>query len=187
MIPESDLFKSFFAGGFGMGDSQEPDIYVSACERAVEMLATGSENYRAFRDEFAAHIHDSSFTPLPNSSQWITDEWLRDIWYDAFGPEPPPSDPYPVPQEDWGHTRMTDYMLHAVNGTPEFSSPGASAWLEARGLTFADIDAAVDLSATRSLAFRQTPPEGYFERLKDLTDRGLREPHPDDMPPESDA
>ncbi|WP_106535520.1 hypothetical protein [Haloactinopolyspora alba] len=111
----------------------------------------------------------------------MTDEWLRNVWYDAFGPEPAPGDPYPVPAEDWGHRRLTDYMLHAVNETPELSSAGAPAWLETRGLTFADISAAVDLSATQSVGFRSAP-EGWLEHLKDLTDRGLREPQPGELP-----
>lgn len=178
MIPESENFKGYFGGGFGMADSL-PDFYIEACEEAPEMLADdGDGTYHAFRDEFAAHIRDSSFSPLPRTSQWITDEWLRNIWYDAFGPEPPPGDPYPVPAQDWGRRRLTRYMLHAVNRTPELSSPGAAAWLEARGLTFDDIEAGVEWSATAQSASYRPAPEGWLERLHDLTARGLREEQP---------
>ncbi|SDU48470.1 hypothetical protein [Jiangella alkaliphila] len=177
MIPESSNFKTFFSGGFGIAD-HEPDLYIQAIEDLRGMLANDEGGHvHAFREEFAAHIRDSSFTPLPRSSQWMTDEWLRDIWYDAFGPEPAPGDAYPVPQEDWGHRRVTDYMLHAVNQTRELSSPSAPDWLEARGLTFDDIEAAVESSETRSVGFRSAP-EGWLERLRDLVERGLREEQP---------
>ncbi len=182
MMPISRNFKAFFSSGFGMA-TYEPSFYVEACEEAPEMLANDTTgNYRAFRDEFAAHIRDSSFAPpSEGDTQWMTNEWLRNIWYDAFGPEPPPGDPFAVPQEHWGHRRLTDYMVYAVNETPEFSSPGAPAWLEARGLTFADVNAAVELSATQSVGFRSAP-EGWLEHLKQLTDRGLREPQPGELP-----
>ncbi|TDC53090.1 hypothetical protein E1212_06635 [Jiangella ureilytica] len=178
MIPESENFKEYFGGGFGMADNL-PEFYIEACEEVAEMLADDEDgSYHAFRDEFAAHIRDSSFSPLPRTSQWITDEWLRNVWYDAFGPEPPPEDPYPVPTQDWGRRRLTRYMLHAVNQTPEVSSPGAPAWLAARGLTFADVAAGVEWSATaQSVSFRPAP-EGWLERLHDLTARGLRAEQP---------
>ena len=178
MIPESENFKAYFRNGFGMANSLQ-EFYIEACEEVPEMLADDDDgSYRAFRDEFATHIRDSSFSPLPKSSQWITDEWLRNVWYDAFGPEPAPGDPYPVPAEDWGRRRLTDYMLHAVNQTPEVSSPGAPAWLEARGLTFEDVAAGIEYSATaQSVSFRPAP-EGWLERLHDLTERGLRAEQP---------
>lgn len=182
MIPESKHFKIHFSGGFGMADS-EPQFYIEACEEVPERL-TGDERgtFHAFRDELAAHIRDSSFAPLPRSSQWMTNEWLRDIWFDAFGPEAPPGDPFPVPREDWGHTRLSDYMLHAVNvSAPDWNTAATLAWLEARGLTVADVDAAVDLSASRSVGYRNAP-EGWLEHLKELTDRGLREPQPGEFP-----
>lgn len=179
MIPESNLFKNFFATGFGAAD-HEPDLYVEACEAAAEKIAAGSSNYQAFREELAAHIRDSSFAPTPPDSQWINDEWLRNIWYDAFGPEAPSGDPYPVPAEHWGHLRQTDYMIHAVKDTPEFSSPGAPAWLEARGLTNAEVRAGVLKPPAECINFRPEP-EGWRNHLKDLTDRGLRDPQPGEL------
>ena len=182
MIPLSRNFKGFFSSGFGMA-RYEPNFYVEACEEAADILAKdSSNNYHAFKEEFATHLRDSSFPPpSEGDTQWMTDEWLRNIWYDAFGPEAPPGDPYPVPLEDWGHRRLTDYMIYAVNETPEFSSPGAPDWLEARNLTFADINAAVELSATESVGFRSAP-EGWLNHLKRLTDQGLREPQPGELP-----
>lgn len=182
MKPISENFKDYFSTGFGMSE-YEPEFYIEACEEAPEMLADDEDgDYHAFRDELAAHIRDSSYPPTSAiDSQWMTDEWLRNIWYDAFGPEPPPGDPFPVPAEDWGHRRLTDYMLHAVNRSPEHSSPGAPAWLEARGLTFADISAAIRLSATQSVGFRSAP-DGWFDHLREVTRRGLREPQPGEPP-----
>ncbi|WP_074946765.1 hypothetical protein [Jiangella alba] len=175
----SSNFRQFFGSGFGMADDV-PDFYVEACEEAPSRLAArANETYRAFRDEFARHLSESSYPPhSAGESQWTTDEWLRNVWYDAFGPEPAPDDPYPVPAEQWGRRRITDYMVHAVRRTPELSSPGAPAWLEARGLTFADVAAGVEWSATAGgVAFRPAP-EGWLERLNDLTARGLRAEQP---------
>ncbi|SDU51208.1 hypothetical protein [Jiangella alkaliphila] len=178
MIPESKNFKTYFGTGFHMAD-ELPEFYVDACEEVPQMLAADEDgSYGAFRDEFAVHLRDSSFPPLRRSSQWITDEWLRNVWFDAFGPEPAPGDPYPVPREDWGRRRLTDYMLHAVNQTPELSSPGARAWLEARGLTFEDVAAGVEWSATAQSPSFRPAPEGWLERLHDLTERGLRAEQP---------
>lgn len=179
MTPMSTNFRQFFGSGFGMADDV-PDFYVEACEEAPAKLADdASGNYRAFRDEFARHLAESSYPPHgAGESQWTTDEWLRNVWFDAFGPVPAPGDPYPVPREDWGRRRLTDYMLHAVNQTPELSSPGAPAWLEARGLTFEDVAAGVEWSATAQSPSFRPAPEGWLERLHDLTERGLRAEQP---------
>jgi hypothetical protein len=165
-------------GAFALAD-EEPGLYVEAVEEAQERLATdASEGYLAFRDEFAVHIRESSFPPASEAdSQWMTDEWLRDVWYDAFGPEPPPGDPYPVPADHWGRLRQTDYMIYAVKETPERSSPGAAAWLERRGLTFAEVREGVLRSPAKSLNFRPAP-EGWLDHLRELTARGLRETQP---------
>ncbi|WP_053203543.1 hypothetical protein [Jiangella muralis] len=179
MIPATENFKAYFGNGFHLAD-ELPEFYVEACEEVPEMLAGDDDgSYRSFHDEFAVHIRDSSYAPWSEGdSQWIIDEWLRNVWYDAFGPEQPPGDPYPVPAEDWGTRRLTQYMLHAVNRRPELSSPGAPAWLEARGLTFADVAAGVEWSAAaESVSFRPAP-EGWLERLHDLTARGLRAEQP---------
>ncbi|MBB5787046.1 hypothetical protein [Jiangella mangrovi] len=178
MIPWSRRFQLIFGGGFALADD-EPALYIEAVEEAPVRLANdASGSYHAFREEFAVHIRESSFPPESEAeSQWMTDEWLRDVWYDAFGPEPAPGDPFPVPQEDWGHSRLTDYMLHAINQTLETSAPGAAEWLAARGLTVEDIGAAVDRSPTQSVGFRSAP-EGWLDHLHDLTARGLREAQP---------
>ncbi|TDD97247.1 hypothetical protein [Jiangella asiatica] len=178
MIAMSQTFKAFFSGGFGQVD-YEPDLYVEAVEEVLKTLADDETGgYQVLRDEFAAHIRESSFPPSSSlDSQWTTDEWLRDVWYDAFGPEPPPGDPYPVPTEHWGHLRQTDYMIYAVKDTPEHSSPGAAAWLERRGLTFGEVRAGVLRPAAECINVRPAP-EGWFERLHDLVERGLREEQP---------
>ncbi|PZF79603.1 hypothetical protein [Jiangella anatolica] len=179
MIPKTQNFSDYFGAGFNLADD-EPEVYIEACEEVPEMLADDDDgSYRAFRDEFAVHIRDSSYAPWSESdSQWITDEWLRNVWFDAFGPEPPPGDPYPVPAKDWGRRRLTPYMLHAVRRRPEVSSPGAPAWLEARGLTFEDVAAGVEWSATAQSPSFRPAPEGWLERLHDLTARGLRAEQP---------
>ena len=178
MTPMSKNFRVFFGAGFSLGDD-EPALYVEAAEETVAMLADDPDgNYHAFRDEFAAHLRDSSFPPFrPADSQWMADEWLRDVWYDAFGPEPPQGDPYPVPSEHWGRLRQTDYMIYAVRETPERSSPGAAAWLERRGLTFTEVRDGVLRPAAECVNFRPAP-EGWLDHLHELTARGLREPQP---------
>lgn len=176
MTPWSRKFQQMF-GWFALADD-EPGLYIEAIEEVPARLADdASGGYHAFREEFAVHIRESSFPPSSPNSQWITDEWLRDIWYDAFGPEPAPGDPYPVPAEHWGLLRQTDYMIYAVKETPERSSPGAAAWLERRGLTFAEVRDGVLRPAAESVNFRPAP-EGWLVHLKDLTERGLREPQP---------
>ena len=179
MIPQSQNFSDFFGAGFTLADD-EPGVYIEACDDVPEQLADDPDgDFHAFRDEFAAHIRDSSYSPWSaGDSQWITDEWLRNVWYDAFGPEPAPGDPYPVPPEDWGRRRLTPYMLHGVRRNPASGSSGVASWLEARGLTAEDIAAGVELSVTAfSVSFRPAP-EGWLERLHDLTERGLREEQP---------
>ncbi|TDD70988.1 hypothetical protein E1262_07620 [Jiangella aurantiaca] len=179
MTPPSENFREYFGSGLGLAD-ELPESYVEACEEVPELLADDEDgSYRAFRDELAQHIRDSSYPPHRTAdSQWITDEWLRNVWYDAFGPEPPPGDPFPVPREDWGHRRRTPFMLYAIHQTPERSSPGAPAWLAARGLTFDDVNAGVGISLTGQPASVRPAPEGWLERLHDLTERGLRAEQP---------
>lgn len=179
MTPPSENLREYFGSGFGVAD-ELPESYVEACEEVPEMLAEDDDgSYHAFRDELARHIRDSSYPPDRSAdSQWITDEWLRNVWFDAFGPEPPPGDPYPVSREDWGRRRQTPYMQYAVQSTPERSSAGAPAWLEARGLAFKDVNAGVGISLTGQAASTRPAPEGWLERLHDLIARGLREEQP---------
>ncbi|WP_201777959.1 hypothetical protein, partial [Jiangella alkaliphila] len=95
---------------FSDGGGELRDFYMEACEQVPEWLESNFNDLRGFRDELAAHIRDSSVGPFPSETQWTTDEILRDLWFDVFGAEPPPGDPYPVARERWGRYRMTTYM-----------------------------------------------------------------------------
>ena len=175
MTTPTQPFVVFLHSWFGL--DTEPDLYIEACESMDAWLTRGDDRIPGYRDELAAHLRDSSYPPLPHTSQWETDEWLRDTWYDAFGPEPTPGDAYPVPAADWGHVRLTPYMLHAVDEDPEQSSDGAPAWLERRGLTPADVDAAVSLPADQAPHLRPAPDD-WFDHLRRLTDDGRRDALP---------
>lgn len=96
---------------FSDGGGELLDFYQEACNNVPARLETNFHDIRGFRDELAAHIRDSSFGPLPSETQWNTDEILRDLWFDVFGAEPPPGDPYPVPRDRWGRHRMTTYIV----------------------------------------------------------------------------
>ncbi|TDE00319.1 hypothetical protein [Jiangella asiatica] len=172
MIPRSKNFRSWFA--WFSDTSQEPRHYIDGCERVLQWLAEDAEGFSQFREELAAHIRDSSLPPPRRETQWTTDEWLRGVWFDAFGPEPPPDDPYPVPAEQWGRVRFTDYMLHAVDEDEEGSSDGAAEWLARHGLTAQGIHDA----PTDGMMNVRPQPEDYLDRLKRLTEAGLREPQP---------
>ena len=169
MIERSANFKAWF--GWFSDTSQEPATYIDGCERVPGWLAEGNRDFLAFRDELATHIRESSYPPLPNSSQWTTDEWLRSIWYDVFGPDAPPGDPYPVDAEDWGRIRLTPYMLHAVDEDDEGGSDGAADWLARRGLTAAGV---YNAPAGTMVNFRPEPAD-YAEHLRRATEAGLRE------------
>ncbi|SDU20437.1 hypothetical protein [Jiangella alkaliphila] len=170
MTPRSTNFRSWFA--WFSDTSQEADSYIEGCERVPEWLAEGNQGFIEFRAELATHIKESSLPPRRNESQWGMDEWLRDIWFDAFGPEPAPGDPYPVPLDRWGRVRFTDYLLHAVGEDDEDSSPGAAAWLAARGLDAATVTATPD----GEMENVRPEPADYADRLARLTEAGLREP-----------
>ncbi|PSL01552.1 hypothetical protein CLV30_11340 [Haloactinopolyspora alba] len=173
MTPRTENLRLWVGNWFD--DQGDPETYVEGCDTAPEWLADDTDDFRSFRDELAAHIRDSSHKPLAgNEPQWINDEWLRNLHYDLFGPEPPPGDAYPVAPERWGRARWTPYLLHNVGRSDETSGEGAPAWLRARGLTYADIDSAPD-----SEHFRPEP-DGYQERLERLTREGARPAHPDE-------
>lgn len=176
MIGLSWNFRTWL-GWFGGGSSQEPDIYIEGCEQVPEWLAAGNPDFLAFRDELATHIRESSFPPSHNETQWSTDEWLRSVYYDAFGPDAPEGDPYPVPTEHWGGVRLTDYMLQAVDQDDEWSSDGAPAWLTARGLTYQDIDDSLRMPQ-REWRNSRPQPADYLDHLERLTKAGLRESRP---------
>lgn len=173
MIPRSTAFARYIGTWFDTRDSA--DLYIEACERAPRRLADDTDSaFNAIRDEFAVHIRESSYPPLRNATQWTTDEWLRSIWFDVFGPEAPPGDPYPVPAHDWGSTRLTTYMLHAVDEDEEGSSDGAAEWLARRGLTAESV-----YNAPHDTMVNVRPqPADYLDHLKRLTEAGLREAQP---------
>lgn len=179
MITRTDNFRGWFRTWFGVAHS-EPAGYLQGVERAGEWLADPASGLAEFRAELAGHIRDSSYpVDARTRGQWATDEWLRNIYFDAFGPQPPAGDPYPVPADAW-RTRLTDYALDGVGLDPDTASDGARDWLAARGLTFEDVAAAhADPDATNFRA----QPDGYGERLRELSVAGLRESHPSDPQP----
>ncbi|PZF85018.1 hypothetical protein [Jiangella anatolica] len=148
-------------------DSGDPDGYVEGCNRAPEWLDDPDqrESLLAFRDELAAHIRDSSLQSLAGSEpQWNNDEWHRNLYYDLFGPEAPPGDPYPVPPEDWGHRRQTPYLFWLPKRADRLSEANR-AWLAKRGLTHED----------RGDHHRRPEPPDYQQRLERLTREGARQ------------
>ncbi len=173
MIPRTKNFRGWFGTWFS-DTSQDPEPYIEGCESAPHWLAKGNTSFAEFRDELAVHIRDSSYPALRNTSQWSTDEWLRSIWYDVFGPEPPPQDPYPVPSDYWGRIRLTSYMLHAVDDEPDWGSPGAPDWLAQRGLT---AEGVYNVRSHEMQNARPQPPD-FIRHLEHLTKAGLREPQP---------
>ncbi|TDC51880.1 hypothetical protein E1212_10755 [Jiangella ureilytica] len=168
MIPRSKNFRGLLGGWFSV-ETHIPG-YIEACERVPAWLAEGKQEIIDFRDELAVHIRDSSYPALPSMTQWGTDEWLRDLWFDAFGPDTPPGDPYPVPAADWGTTRLTPYMLHAVDEDDEGSSEGAAAWLAQRDLTAQGV-----YGAFSHEMIRRPEPADYADHLRRATEAGLRE------------
>lgn len=170
MAERTENFRKFM-GTFSTTNA-EPEFYVDGCESAVGWARDPKwkDGFAAFKDELAAHIRDSSHTPLgKNESQWRNDEWLRNLWYDLFGPEPAPGDPYPVPADDWGRRRETPYMEHAVGDRADDSTEAERAWLAARGLAHEDI---------RHGTASRPEPADYQERLERLTREGARKTQP---------
>lgn len=164
-------------------DVNQPAAYVEGCENAPRWLDDPDGDATAFRDELAALVRDSSYPPDEWESQWTTNEWLRGLWFDAFGPEPPPGDPFPVSPDDWGHSRLTPYLLLGVRGDASTSSPGAAAWLDRRGLSFADVEDAKAARRAGAPGLRPEPP-GWADHLRQRTAAGARpaDPHDDSAP-----
>ncbi len=148
------------------------DFYFDACEHVPEWLETNHGDIHRFRNELAAHIRDSSYGPLGSETQWSTDEILRDLWFDVFGIDPPPGDPYPVPPERWARNRMTTYMQDIPWKRPDVIPPTNYDWLAARGLTLDDLGAYRQPGAVHD--YLRPEPAGYRERLAELTAQGRR-------------
>lgn len=171
MTEPTDNVRRWLSSWFG-DDMNDPDGYLEGCEQAPIWAAESGErgdSFRAFRTDLAAAIRDSSVRALTaGEPQWNHDEWLRNLYYDLFGPEPPPGDPYPVPPDAWGRERTSPYLDMAVGADAERSHPGAPAWLAKRGLTYAD----------REGNHRRPEPADYQERLERLTREGARKAQP---------
>jgi hypothetical protein len=157
---------------FSDGGGELLDYYMEACENVPEWLARNFKDIRGFREELAAHIRDSSVGPFPSETQWTTDEILRDLWFDVFGAEPPPGDPYPVPRERWGRYRMTTYMEDIPTKDTSRVSEAARRWLAARGIEFEDLAAYNEPGA--EVDYSRPEPAGFRDRLAELTAAGRR-------------
>ena len=157
---------------FSDGGGELRDFYMEACEKVPEWLESNFNDIRGFRDELAAHIRDSSVGPFPSETQWTTDEILRDLWFDVFGPEPPPGDPYPVPPENWGCRRMTTYMEDIPTKDTSRVPESTRRWLAARGVTFEDLAAYHEPGA--EVEYSRPEPPGFRQRLDELTAAGRR-------------
>lgn len=148
------------------------EFYYEACHNVPEWMATNHDDIHRFHDELAAHIRDSSYGPKSTETQWGTDEILRDLWFDIFGIEPPPDDPYPVPSERWARHRMTKFMRDITWRKPDRIPQPDYDWLAARGLTLDDLGAYREPGAERD--YLRPEPPGYRERLAELTAQGRR-------------
>jgi hypothetical protein len=157
---------------FSDGGGELIEYYEEACDAVQEWLASNFNDIRGFREELAGHIRDSSVGPFPSETQWTTDEYLRDLWFDVFGAEPPPGDPYPVPRDRWGRHRMTTYMRDIPYRHPERVRPESLAWLDARGVTIADLAAYREPGA--EVEYSRPEPPGFRDRLAELTAAGKR-------------
>ncbi len=145
---------------------------MEACEQVPEWLESNFNDLRGFRDELAAHIRDSSEPPHSSETQWTTDEILRDLWFDVFGAEPPPGDPYPVARDRWGRYRMTTYTEDIPTKDTSRVSEPTRQWLAARGVTFEDLAAYKEPGA--EVEYSRPEPPGFRQRLDELTAAGRR-------------
>lgn len=170
MIPPTETFTRWLGTWFG-NPHTDPERYVAGVDKAASWADDPS--FTTFRDELAAHIRESSF-PVGTGSdrQWTAEEELRDVYYDVFGPEPAPGDPYPVDRETWGRHRLTAYMLDGIGTDEATASDGAARWLAARGLTLDAIVAGHDDPASTEY---RPEPAGYQAHLDRLTRAGRRE------------
>ncbi|PZF81779.1 hypothetical protein [Jiangella anatolica] len=157
---------------FNDGGGELLEFYMEACETVPEWLESNFNDLQGFRDELAAHIRDSSAGPASYETQWGTDERMRNLWFDVFGAEPPPGDPYPVPRERWGRHRMTTYMRDLQPSHLSRLREATRQWLEARGITAEDLAAYHEPGAERE--YSRPEPVGFRQRLAELTAAGRR-------------
>ena len=169
-----EISKNFrwWRGQFSDGGGELLDLYMEECENVPEWLESNFHDIRGFRDELAAHIRDSSVGPFAYETQWGTDESLRNLWFDVFGAEPPPGDPYPVPQDRWGRHRMTTYMRDLPAADRSRLPESTLRWLAARGVTFEDLAAYREPGTDRE--YSRPEPPGFRKRLDELTAAGRR-------------
>lgn len=157
---------------FSDGGGELLDFYQEACDNVPAWLESNFNDLRGFRDELAAHICDSSVGPFPSETQWGTDEILRDLWFDVFGPDPAPDDPYPVPRERWGRHRTTTYMRDIPTKDTSRVPESTRQWLADRSITFEDLAAYREPGA--DVDYSRPEPPGFRERLAELTTAGKR-------------
>lgn len=171
-MEQTDLYDHWMNIFFLDPQADLLDFYIEACQKVPTWMETNHDDIHRFRDELAAHIRDSSYGPYPAETQWSTDEILRDLWFDVFGIGPPPGDPYPVPTERWGRHRMTTFLRHFPWQQPDLIQPADRDWLAARNLTLDDLAAYREPGAERD--YLRPEPDGYRERLAELTAQGRR-------------
>lgn len=182
MVITSTTFGRFLTTWFD--PIRVPRSYVEGCELAPAWRTDPSSPVHAFRVELAAHVRDSSYPPPEDESQWSSDEVLRGLWYDVFGAEPVPDDPFPVPPEAWGRDRVSWYLLLGVGADKYYSSPGAPAWLAARGLSFESVAAVKELRRAGGAQPRPAP-QNWAEHLDALSRAGRRKARADDSAPQA--
>lgn len=156
----------------------DPDEYLRFCSVTAHLTETDAmpDHLVELRDTIAAHLRDSSHRPLGlDTSQWINDEWMRDLWFDVFGPEPVPDDPYPVPGDDWGSVRWTPFMHHlAAHGAHDECDldQAAATWFRTHRVPRGHATPSADDPTYRP------EPDGYHDRLDRLIHDGTRRAMP---------
>ncbi len=161
-----------------------PEEYLHFCARTARLIAANKlpDHMRKLRDDLARCIRSSSHRPLTlDTPQWANDEWMRDLWFDVFGPDPAPGDPYPVTRDDWGTTRWTPAMRAL---TTHDAPPGSqlhaqtTTWCSARQLTPSQLKTARGTNTSADLKHHRPEPAGYRDRLKRYVAEGVRRAMP---------
>ena len=158
----------------------DPAEYLLFCARTTHLAATNKlpDHMRKLRDDLARCIRSSSHRPLTlDTPQWANDEWMRDLWFDLFGPEPAPGDPYPVPRDDWGSIRWTSAMrtlaTHDAHPGSHLHAQTAT-WCRIRQLTPSQLMTTRGTDADANLEHRRPEPTGYRDRLRRYVAEGTR-------------